>query len=94
MQATIWFASMASLTGVLSDKNRGLFKLIDQTKPQSLTDLAELTGHKVPNLSRTLRAMARYGIVELQHGPHGVISGYTRHPNHTGVGLIPAAHLL
>ncbi|MEW5757235.1 MAG: helix-turn-helix domain-containing protein [Pseudomonadota bacterium] len=70
---TIWFASMASLAGVLSDENRALLKLIDEAKPQSLTDLAELTGRKVSNLSRTLRTMASYGIVELRRGPRGMI---------------------
>lgn len=34
--------------------------------PKSLTGLAELSGRKVPNLSRTLRLMADYGLVALQ----------------------------
>lgn len=63
---TVWFASMASLAAVLSEDNRALLKLIHDTQPRSLTELAELTGRKVPNLSRTLRTMAGYGLVKLK----------------------------
>ncbi|WP_249671163.1 transcriptional regulator [Pseudomonas syringae] len=40
--------------------------MIYERQPKSLTDLAELSGRKVPNLSRTLRLMADYGLVSLQ----------------------------
>ena len=39
---------------------------------QSLTDLAELSGRKVPNLSRTLRLVADYGLVSLQRNVRDV----------------------
>lgn len=61
----IWFASMASLAAVLSDNNRALLRAIHDRDPKSLTELAELTGRQVPNLSRTLRMMAGYGLVKL-----------------------------
>jgi len=35
-------------------------------QPKSLTELAELSGRKVPNLSRTLKTMADYSLVSLQ----------------------------
>ncbi len=63
---TVWFASMASLAAVLSEDNRALLKVIRDAQPRSLTELAELTGRKVSNLSRTLRTMASYGIVKLE----------------------------
>lgn len=62
---TVWFVSMASLAAVLSDDNRSLLRTIRDQRPKSLTELAELTGRKVPNLSRTLRMMEGYGLVEL-----------------------------
>ncbi|MEB2620906.1 HVO_A0114 family putative DNA-binding protein [Pseudomonas sp. YuFO8] len=62
---TVWFSSMASLAAVLSDDNRALLRTIQHHRPRSLTELAEITGRKVPNLSRTLRMMAGYGLVKL-----------------------------
>lgn len=61
----IWFTSMRSLAEVLSDDNRALLSVIRNTHPTSLTDLAHSTGRKVSNLSRTLKTLAQYGIVEL-----------------------------
>ena len=61
----IWFTSMKSLAEVLSDENRVLLKVIAETEPQSITQLAEVTGRKPSNLSRTLKTMANYGIVDL-----------------------------
>jgi len=61
----IWFTSMKSLSEVLSDENRALLHVIKDRQPSSITNLAELTGRKPGNLSRTLKTMARYGIVEM-----------------------------
>lgn len=68
----IWFGSLASLAAVLSDDNRRLLRLIHEKHPKSLTALAELSGRKVPNLSRTLRLMANYGLVSLQRNVRDV----------------------
>jgi len=65
-EPNIWFTSMKSLAEVLSDDNRALLNIIRETKPESLTDLAELTGRKPGNLSRTLKTMSRYGFVEMR----------------------------
>lgn len=62
----IWFNSMKSLAEVLSDDNRALLHTILKTKPQSITALAEATGRQPSNLSRTLKTMSNYGIVELK----------------------------
>ena len=61
----IWFTSMRSLAEVLSDENRALLKVINEAKPQSITSLAEMTGRKPGNLSRTLKTMSNYGLVEM-----------------------------
>ena len=62
----IWFTSMRSLAEVLSDDNRALLRLIDEQKPESLARLAQLSGRAPSNLSRTLKTMERYGLVELR----------------------------
>ena len=62
----IWFTSMRSLAEVLSDENRVLLKVIQEAKPQSISSLAELTGRKTSNLSRTLKTMSNYGFVEMR----------------------------
>lgn len=62
----IWFTSMKSLAEVLSDDNRALLHVIMERKPESISALAEATGRKPSNLSRTLKTMSNYGIVELR----------------------------
>lgn len=61
----IWFTSMRSLAEVLSDENRALLKIIQKSQPESISGLAELTGRKQSNLSRTLKTMSQYGLVEM-----------------------------
>ena len=62
----VWFTSMKSLSEVLSDDNRALLRMIAQTAPESISALAHTTGRKPGNLSRTLKTMSNYGIVELK----------------------------
>lgn len=63
----IWFTSIKSLANVLSEENQLLLKLIIENKPQSVSELEELTGHKrkANNILRTLRKMEHYGLVKL-----------------------------
>jgi predicted transcriptional regulator len=61
----IWFESLQSFAQVLSDENRMLLHIIEEQKPTSIRQLEELTGRNKGNLSRTLRTMEGYGIVEL-----------------------------
>ncbi len=68
----IWFTSLKSLAETLSEGNKALLDLIREEKPDSLAELAELTGRAVPNLSRTLRRMEQHGIVELQKVDHSI----------------------
>ncbi len=62
----IWFTSMRLLAEVLSDDNRALLRVIREQKPASLSQLAEFTGRAPSNLSRTLKTMERYGLVEMR----------------------------
>jgi predicted transcriptional regulator len=61
----VWFTSLESLAKVLSAKNQALIALIAEKKPESLAELEKLSGRAKPNLSRTLKTMARYGLIEL-----------------------------
>jgi predicted transcriptional regulator len=69
----VWFTSMESFAKILSDKNRALLALIAKTQPESLAALSELSGRAKSNLSRTLRTMERYGLVQLRKGEGGTI---------------------
>ncbi|MBI1790196.1 MAG: helix-turn-helix domain-containing protein [Acidobacteria bacterium] len=69
----IWFTSAESFARVLSDRNRALLQVIAEEAPGSLTQLAELTGRRKSNLSRTLKTMERYGFVQLGRGARGSV---------------------
>ena len=50
---------------VLSSGNQELLRIINEANPESLKDLAMVSGWKCSNLSRTLKTMSRYGIIDL-----------------------------
>ncbi len=64
-EAKVWFESVQSMAQVLSSENQELLKIIKEQKPASLKELELVSGRKRSNLSRTLRTMSRYGIVDL-----------------------------
>ena len=62
---TIWFDSWRQLAAVLSDENRHLLRLIRESEPRTVMELAQLSGRAASNLSRTLRTLEGYGLVKL-----------------------------
>ena len=72
-EPTVWFTSVESFAKVLSQRNRELLAMIVQEKPSSLTELATLAGRNKSNLSRTLKTMSQYGLVELKRGQRGTL---------------------
>ncbi|MYG53064.1 MAG: helix-turn-helix domain-containing protein [Rhodospirillaceae bacterium] len=68
---SVWFASVESFAKVLSERNRELLALIAREKPASLTELPALSGRNKSNLSRTLKTMSKYGLVEMTDGRRG-----------------------
>ena len=78
-EPTVWFTSIESFAKVLSERNRELLTLIEQEKPDSLSELAALSGRNKSNLSRTLKTMARHGLVELEKGRRGKLIPQTRY---------------
>ena len=61
----IWFESLKSMAQVLSAENQELLRIIIEQKPETIHALEIATGRRSSNLSRTLKTLARYGIVEL-----------------------------
>ncbi|HQU34883.1 MAG TPA: helix-turn-helix domain-containing protein [Thermoanaerobaculaceae bacterium] len=75
----VWFTSTESFAKVLSAGNRDLLRVIAERAPGSLDELAQLTGRKKSNLSRTLKTMAGYGLVRLERGERGRIAPKLTH---------------
>jgi predicted transcriptional regulator len=67
----LWFTSVESFAKILSNHNRELLALIREHQPQSLIELAELSGREKSNLSRTLKTMNHYGLVNLKTDSKG-----------------------
>ncbi|MCK5339906.1 MAG: transcriptional regulator [Desulfobulbaceae bacterium] len=61
----VWFESIKSMSQVLSTENQELLRTIINNKPRSITELEGITNRKKSNLSRTLKTLEKYGIVEL-----------------------------
>lgn len=74
VEPKIWFTSTESFAKVLSASNRELLRIIAQKAPESLAELALLTGRVKSNLSRTLKTMEAYGLVRLERGAQGRIA--------------------
>lgn len=62
----IWFTSIRSLAEILSDENQILLQIINEKKPNSIRELADITGRQPSNLSRTLKTLSAYGFVKLE----------------------------
>lgn len=61
----VWVTSTQALAQLLSPENIGLLKIIQETRPASVSELARTTGRQQSNLSRTLANMSQYGLVSL-----------------------------
>ncbi len=61
----VWFTSLNAVAQVLSNENIRLLRLIEDMEPESVTQLAKLSGRQVSNLSTTLRTLSAHGFVSL-----------------------------
>jgi predicted transcriptional regulator len=59
------FNSVAALLRLLTPENRVLLAAIRNRRPQSIAELAQLTGRAAPNLTRTLGKLEAAGFVRL-----------------------------
>jgi len=60
------FESVEALLHLLTPLNRQLLAIIRDRKPQSVTELAELTGRAQPNLTRTLAKLEGAGFITMK----------------------------
>lgn len=65
----VWFDSIESMSRLLNTKNIELLKTIRQCNPSSLGELSEITGRRKESLSRTIKKMGDYGLIEIKEGP-------------------------
>ena len=66
-----WVSSLDALARVLSEKNMLLLEMIRNANPQSVAELAKLSGRAKSNLSRTLHTMESLGLIELKEVSRG-----------------------
>jgi predicted transcriptional regulator len=59
------FSSVVALLRLLTPENRDLLAIIRKHRPQSIAELAQLTGRAAPNLTRTLGKLAAVGFVRM-----------------------------
>ena len=60
------FESVEALMRLLTPENRQLLALIRDRKPQSIAELAEMSGRAAPNLTRTLAKLVAVGFVRME----------------------------
>lgn len=64
----VWYTSFNAISQVLNPENVALLRLIDDERPQSVTELADISGRKKSNLSNTLKALSEKGFVRMEQG--------------------------
>jgi predicted transcriptional regulator len=60
------FNSIDAVTRLLTPENRALLATIRDRKPQSISELAEMTGRAQSNLTRTLAKLEAVGFVRMR----------------------------
>lgn len=87
----LWFTSPEGLAKALSEENQALLRSIAARPPASLQELAERVGRAPSNLSRTLRTLERYGLVELRRAGRRLLPVVPYDEIRVTVRLLPGA---
>jgi len=61
--------SAEAMVKLLSPENIRMLRIIARRRPESMRRLADLTGRKESNLSRTLKKLERAGLIGFRAGP-------------------------
>lgn len=69
----LWLTSLDSIAKILSPKNKILLEFIKESHPQSIQEIADITGRNKGNISKTLKLMNNYGIIELKKKEKGAL---------------------
>jgi predicted transcriptional regulator len=62
------FESVDAMMRLLTPDNRRLLATIRDRRPQSVAELAEMSGRSAPNLTRTLAKLEAVGFIRMQKG--------------------------
>ncbi|HGS5726528.1 transcriptional regulator [Vibrio sp. CCB-PB317] len=63
---TFWFTSLNEASKLLCNENIELMLLISREKPETLADLAEISGHHIHELSRKIDALSSKGFIQFE----------------------------
>ncbi|EIO4563127.1 transcriptional regulator [Vibrio parahaemolyticus] len=63
---SLWFTSLDEASKLLCNENIELMILMSKEKPDSLSELAEISGHHIRELSRTLDDLSSKGFIQFE----------------------------
>lgn len=69
----VWFNSLPALARTLAGQNLAVLNVIREARPQSLLQLAELTGRNISTVSEILKNLEKHGLVTLHKGDNRTI---------------------
>lgn len=69
----IWFRSLPALARTLAGQNLAVLNVIRESKPQSLLQLAEMTGRNIRTVAEILQNMEKHGLVTLHKGENRMV---------------------
>ncbi|MEX1221870.1 MAG: hypothetical protein WEA82_07155 [Idiomarina sp.] len=61
-----WFTSLVAVSQLLCKENIELLILMDKKNPSTLTELANLSGRSLSNLSHTIKCLSSKGFVRIE----------------------------
>ncbi len=60
----VWFSSLVALGQILNNDNIALLCQMDSEKPETISELAKISGREVSNLSTTLSSLEKHGFIK------------------------------
>ncbi|HBH7865299.1 TPA: transcriptional regulator [Vibrio parahaemolyticus] len=63
---TFWFTSLDEVSKLLCNENIELMLLMSREKPANLAELADISGHNIRKMSRTLHLLSSKGFIQIE----------------------------